>query len=182
MLRALAADAIFCAAVFLETLAALSILQGANAIQLREEFDPILAFYHAHLAPVIAFGASLVPAHTPTWFADATIIATVLFFLFFIKQARRATAAHDADFLPHVASDVPTRAELAIDWLLPASFCAIGAFLCSLTLLPFLTLPIAVWLAVRKAWNPSWFEISGTYYMNILILAGAIAAILAMPR
>lgn len=181
MLGALAADAIFCATVLVEIMAALSILQGANAIQLREEFEPILAFYHTHAVPVIAFGAGAVPAHTQTWFADATIIATVLFFLFFIKQARRATAPYEAEN-PFSDADAPSRGEKIVDWLLPVIVCAAGAFIFSLTLLPFLTLPVALWLILRKAWSSSWFEVSSAYYANVLVLGLGVAAIMALPR
>src|SRR5208337_4831888 len=95
MLRALAADAVFIAALFVEALASLSLLQSTQAITLREEFEPMLGFYHAKLAPVLAFGANLVWRPAPQWFVDASVLAAILFFLFCIAQARKAMEPYE---------------------------------------------------------------------------------------
>jgi hypothetical protein len=183
MLGALAADAIFCAAVFFEIIAALSILDRAHAIQLREELDPIFAFYHAHAEPVAAWGTNLIPARISPWYADAYIIAAVFFFLFFIAQARKAMAPYDDKSLTRPAATEPSRVETAVDTVLPPVFCAIGAFLSAVTLLPLLTLPAALWLLGRRilGW-PGWFEVSRSYYLNILVLIAAIAVMFTLPR
>ncbi len=184
MLFALSADAVFCAAVFFETLAALSILHTASAVPLREELEPILTFYHQKAMPLIAFGANIVPFQVPAWFADATVIASVLFFLFFIAQARRAAAPYDADRQAGALDGaMPTRVEAAIDWALPTLACAVGAFVSALTLLPFLTVPIALWLAARRtSRQPSWFQVSRSYYVNVAAVSTAVAFIIALPH
>jgi hypothetical protein len=181
MLKALIADAIFCVALFFETLSALSILQFLYSVKLRYEFDPILAFYHAHVTPVLAVGVTLIAPGSLQWFADASVIATVLFYLFFIAQARRATSPQgDASGAVHKEKS-PVGVEAAIDWLLPAFFCAIGALVLAPTLLAFLTLPVALFLAIRRiAWTPSWFYVSRTYYANVLLVALAVGAVLSL--
>ena len=119
MLRAIFADAVFCAALFVESLALLSIFQSAGGVQLREEFTPIMNSYHAKTAPISAIASTLFAGKPPVWFADAVLIAGILFFLFFIGQAREAMAPYDEPGLPPLAAD--TRVEAAIDYLLPAA-------------------------------------------------------------
>ena len=55
----------------------------------------MLGFYHAKLAPVLAFGANLVWRPAPQWFVDASVLAAILFFLFCIAQARKAMAPYE---------------------------------------------------------------------------------------
>ncbi|MFZ0572409.1 MAG: hypothetical protein WAM63_18210, partial [Rhodomicrobium sp.] len=143
MLRALTADAIFIATLFIEILAALSLIQARQAAVLREEFTPVLSFYRTEVAPVLGYGANAVWPSPPQWFADASILAAILFFLFFIAQARKAMAPYDS---------LPAQApiEAVIDWALPAALCAIGALISGPTLLPFLTLPAALLLGIGK--------------------------------
>ncbi len=167
MLRVLAADAVFIAALFVEALASLSLLQSVQAVALREEFEPVLRFYHAKLVPVLAAGANVVWRPAPQWFLDASVLGAILFFLFFIAQARKAMA-------PYETMQSPTRIEAIIDWVLPAVFCAAGALVLGPTLLPLLTLPAALLLgAIRLAGRPCRFELSRSYYVNLLCL-GAI--------
>lgn len=174
MLGALTADAVFIAAVFVEVLAALSLLQSVQGIALREEFEPVLGFYRTHIAPVLAYGANVIWGAAPQWFADASILAAILFFLFFIAQARKAMA-------PYEAAASLARAEAVIDWALPALFCALGALVFGPTLLPFLTLPAALFLGLgRLMERPCWFEVSRGYYSNILCLGAALIGMLAL--
>ncbi len=176
MLRALTADAIFIAALFIEILATLSLLQSGHAAVLREEFEPVLAFYRTGLAPVLGFGANVVWPSPPRWFADASILGAILFFLFFIAQARKAMA-------PYEAADRPAAVEQAIDWILPAAFCAAGALVLGPTLLPFLTLPAALALWLRKlGGSPCWFELSRSYYFNMLCLGALLGLVLGLQR
>ena len=149
MLRALAADAVFIAALFVEALASLSLLQSVHAIALREEFAPVLGFYNAKLVPVLAFGANAVWRPAPQWFLDAAVLSAILFFLFFIAQTRKAMA-------PYEAVQTSTRIEAFVDWAFPAVFCAAGALVLGATLLPLLTLPVALLLgAARLAAGPA---------------------------
>ena len=72
--------------------------------------------------------------------------------------------------------------EAAIDFILPAFVCVIGAVVTAPTLLPFLTLPVALWLLLKRAFGkPSWFKVSPGYYANIVLLAAIAAAIFAWP-
>ena len=42
-------------------------------------------------------------------------------------------------------------------------------------LLPFLTVPVALWLLVKRLFGkPAWFTVSASYYVN-LVLLGAVA-------
>ncbi len=183
MWRAIAADAIFCAALFVESLALLSLLQAVAGLELREEFTPILTSYRAWTAPVSALGASLFAGKPPVWYGDAALIAAVLFFSFFIAQARNATAPYEAESLPAPAGDEATRLEAAIDFTLPAAACAIGAVLTAPTLLAFLTLPVALWLLLKRVFGRrSWFEVSASYYVNVALLASVAAAAFALNR
>jgi hypothetical protein len=176
MLRALAADAVFIAALFVEALASLSLLQSTRAITLREEFEPVLGFYHAKLAPVLAFGANLVWRPAPQWFADASVLAAILFFLFCIAQARKAME-------PYEPAQTPTKIEAIIDWALPAVFCAAGALVSGPTLLPFLTLPAALLLgAAQLAGRPRRFELSRSYYFNLLCFCALLGGTLLLQR
>ncbi|MBI4723694.1 MAG: hypothetical protein HY765_01340 [Rhodomicrobium sp.] len=183
MPMALAADAVFSAAVFFEILAALSILQLEYGTALREEFAPVLAFYRQQAVPILASGARFAYANAPQWFQDASILAAVLFFLFFIAQARKAMAPYEDVCPPRGVNGVPSRIETAIDWLLPAAICSLGAFLIAPTLLPFLTLPAALVLAMRRlGGKPCWFEVSRSYYVNLLILAAVVGGVLVLQR
>jgi hypothetical protein len=184
MLGALAADALFCIAVLIETLAALSLLKAAKAITLREELEPMLAFYNLHIMPVLGFGANLLPVRVAGWYPDAAVIAIFIFFFFFIAQARAAMAPFASESGPSPKSDdVPTPVEAAVDAALPVAACAIGAFLCAPTLLPLLTPPVALWLLGRSlAGHPSWFVISRGYYVNALAVIAGVALILALPH
>ncbi|SRR5579883_692780 len=181
MLAALVADAVFIAAVLLETVGMLSLLAGAYSVRLPEEFDPILASYHANVTPVLSEAAIFVPGKTPHWFADAYLIAAILFFLFFIKQARRAMSPYDEEF---ASSTQPAgRVERIIDWVVPPLVCALGALLSAATLLPFLTLPAALWLAMQKFFGkPSWFKLSASYYVNLLAVIGLVTVSLTLTR
>ena len=115
MLRALAADAVFIAALFVEALASLSLLQSVYAIALREELEPMLAFYHAELAPVLAIGTKLVWREPPQWFMDASVLSAILFFLFCIAQARKAMA-------PYEPVQSTTRIDTFVDWVCRGRF------------------------------------------------------------
>jgi hypothetical protein len=178
MLMGIVADAVFLAAFFAETLAIISIAHAIYGLALSDAFIPVMRFYHEATAPLAAFGSSLFGA--PSWFADAAIIAAVLFFLFFIAQARNAMAPYDDR---GVASVKTTRLDATVDFLLPAAFCGAGAAVTAPTLLPFLTLPLALWLLVKRlAGKPSWFEVSRSYYANLALLGAVAAAILAYAR
>lgn len=182
MIGMLVGDAAFCVAVCLETLALLSILKTTSAIELREEFEPIFNFYNLHVLPIFGWGVDLAPVAPPAWFPDAYLIAAALFFLFFIAQARIAAAPYPADDAERALRDRRSRLEKAIDWVLPPLACAIGAFLTAPTLLPLLTLPAAVWLAIRRlAGRHCWFRISRSYYINAAMLILLTATILALP-
>jgi hypothetical protein len=181
MLRAIFADAVFCAALFVESLAVLSILNAVAGGDLREEFTPIMNSYHAKTAPLAAIGASLFAGKPPAWFADAVLIAAVLFFLFFIAQSRNAMAPYDD---PQGTPTAEARGlEAAIDYLLPAGVCTIGAVVTAPALLPFLTLPVALWLLLKRLFGkPSWFKVSPSYYVNIALLTAIAAAIYALVQ
>ena len=184
MLRALMADAIFIAAVLIETMAALSLLQSGHAIALPEAFEPVLAFYRNQALSVLAPGAGFLSAVAPYWLADASIIASVLFFLFFIRQARHAMSPHGGEGVPEPGGAKLDRSELIIDWILPAAACAIGALVTAPTLLPFLTVPAAIFLAARKLSGLSnWFEISRSFFANLLCFGAALGgSLLLLPR
>ncbi|MFZ1108335.1 MAG: hypothetical protein WAN43_08320 [Rhodomicrobium sp.] len=178
MLMAIVSDTLFFAAFFVESLALISIFQAAYALPLNDALIPVMRAYHVKTAPVSAFGASLFAA--PPWYADAAIIAAVLFFSFFIAQARNAMAPYGDG---HGAAYETARIEAAIDLILPAAFCAIGAVVTAPALLPFLTPPIALWLLIKRAaGKPSWFEVSPSYYVNLALLGGVAAAIFALAR
>ncbi len=179
MLLAMFADAVFCAAFLTEALALVSILQAAHGLELNEAFVPIMRFYHAETAPLLSLGSALFAGKPPIWFADAAIISAVLFFLFFIEQARNAMAPHpDEDGR---SSPAPTRLEAAIDLVLPPTICGVGAVFTAPTLLPFLTLPVALVLLLRKAFGrPSWFKVSPSFYVNLLLLAAIAGALFAL--
>ena len=181
MLGGLFADAVFCAALFVESLALLSIFQSIAGLELPEELIPILNSYHAKTAPLAAIGGALFASKPPTWHADALLIAAVLFFSFFIAQARNAMAPYDDPEAGHVAE--VSRLEAAIDFLLPVAICAIGAVITAPTLLPFLTLPAALWILLKRLFGkPSWFKVSPGYYVNIVLLSAIGAAIFALTR
>ncbi len=181
MLRSIFADAVFCAALFVESLALLSIFQAVAGVNLRDEFTPVMSSYHARTAPVSAIGASLFAGKPPAWYADALLIAAALFFLFFIAQARNAMAPYDE---PAGSPILEAKGvEAAIDFFLPTAVCVIGAAITAPTLLPFLTVPIALWLLLKRLFGkPSWFKVSASYYVNILLLAGLATAIFALAR
>ncbi len=181
MLRAIFADAVFCAALSVELLALASILQAMGSVELREEFTPIMMFYHAKTAPLSAIGGSLFAGRPPGWFADAVLIAAVFFFLFFIEQARAAMAPYDDPQGPPLPE--ARGAEAAIDFVLPAAVCTLGAAVTAPTLLALLTLPVAVFLLLKQLFaKPSWFKVSLTYYVNVALLAGAAAALFEWAR
>ena len=176
MLKALAGDAIFIASVFAEALALLSLLQSTQTIVIREELEPMLAFYHAELTPLLGLGASLVWKGGPQWFTDASVLSAILFFFFCIAQARKAMG-------PYGGIQDLTRIEAIIDWVLPALFCAAGAAVSGPTLLPLLTLPAALFLgAKRLAGRPVKFELSGSYHANALCLAAVLGGAFIMLR
>jgi hypothetical protein len=178
MLLAMFADAVFCAAFLAEALALISILHAVQGVQLNEAFTPVLRFYHAETAPLLSVGSALFAGKPPVWFADAAIISAVFFFLFFIEQARNAMAPYpDDDGWPSLA---PTRLDAAIDFVLPPAICGVAAVFTAPTLLPFLTLPAALVLLLRNAiGGPSWFKVSPSFYVNLLLLAAIAAALFA---
>ena len=177
MLRALAADAVFLAALFVEALASLSLLQSVQAVTLAEAFEPMLRFYRAELAPMLAIGANVVWHPAPQWFVDASVLSAILFFLFFIAQARKAMAPYEP------AAGQPSRVEAAVDWLLPAAFCAGGALVLGPTLLPLLTVPAALVLgAGQRMGRFLWFELSRGYYFNLFCLAAVLAGAFLFQR
>ena len=178
MLKAIFADELFCAALFVESLALLSIFQAMSGLELAEEFTPIMNSYHAKTAPFSAIGSALFASKPPAWYADALLIGAVLFFSFFIAQARAAMAPYDD---PEGSPPVEARGlEAAIDFFLPAAICALGAAVTAPTLLPFLTLPVALWLLLKRVFGkPSWFKVSPSYYVNIVLLAAVAIAIFA---
>ncbi len=176
MLKALAADAVFIAALFVEALASLSLLQSVRAVTLSGEFEPVLAFYRASLAPVLALGTGVVWQSAPQWFVDAAVLSAILFFLFFIAQVRKAMAPYDP------AAEL-TVAEAVVDWLLSAAFCAAGALVLAPTLLPLLTLPAALFIGVAQlAGRHGRFELSRSYYINLLCLGALLGGILTLQR
>ena len=176
MLRGLTADAIFIAALFIEILAALSVLQSSHAAVFREEFEPILTAYRNGVVPVLGYGARVAWHSAPQWYVDASIIAAILFFLFFIAQARAAMA-------PYEGPASRAYSEAAIDWALPAVFCALGALAAGPTLLPILTVPAGLYLGLLKLLGrPCWFELSRSYTFNLLCLGAAVAGILLLQR
>ena len=150
-------------------------------LELPEEFTPIMNSYHAKTAPFAAIGSAFFASKPPAWYADAVLIAAVLFFQFFIAQARNAMAPYDD---PQAGPISEARGlEAAIDFILPAFVCVIGAVITAPTLLPFLTLPVALWLLLKRAFGkPSWFKVSTSYYVNIVLLAAIAAAIFALAR
>ncbi len=181
MLRSIFADAVFCAALFVESLALLSIFQAVAGVELRDEFTPILTSYHAKTAPVSLIGASLFAGKPPAWYADALMIAAVLFFQFFIAQARNAMAPYDEPG----ARPIPEAkgVDAAIDFILPTAVCAVGAAITAPMLLPYLTLPVGLWLLLKRLFGkPSWFKVSASYYVNILVLAAIATAIFWLTR
>jgi hypothetical protein len=176
VLKALVADAAFIAALFVEALASLSLLQSVHPISLREEFEPVLAFYHASLEPVLALGASVVWHTAPQWYVDAAALSAILFFLFFIGQVRKAMA-------PYEPAAELTVAEAFVDWSLSAAFCAVGALILGPTLLPLLTVPVA--LLIGAAQLAGWrrrFELSRGYYVNLLCLGALLGGIYVLQR
>lgn len=179
MLLAMFADAVFCAAFLAEALALVSILQAVEGLGLNEAFAPILRFYHAETAPLLPVGSVLFAGKPPVWFADAAVLSAVFFFLFLIEQARNAMAPYpDADGRSPPA---PTRHDAAIDLVLPPAVVAIAAVFTAPTLLPALTLPLGLILLLRKAFgSPSWFKVSPSFYVNLLLLAAIAAALFAM--
>jgi hypothetical protein len=179
MLRALTADALFGLAVFIETAAAVSLLQ-LWGVPLREELAPILAFYRGSLPSTFGTASSVGPVTFPAWFADAYVLAFALFFFFFIAQCRGAMAPYNDGAL----SPVPLpRMEMALDATLPLIFCLLGAALFSFTLLPLLTPIAALWLLLRKlAGCPSWFQVSRGYYVNVLAVSALTATIAGFAR
>ncbi len=182
MLMALMADAIFIAAVFFEILATLSILQAWFAFPMREVFEPMLGFYRGQALPFLSPGTRLVYAGAPQWFVDASIFSAVFFFLFFIAQARRGMAPYSSECPPATVLRKRSRAEAAVDWALPPALCALGSVLLAPTLLPLLTLPAALVLGLsRLAGKPSWFAVSRSYYVNILVLGAVAGSIWALP-
>ncbi len=180
MLRALTADAVFIAAVFFEVLAGLSILQSIDAAAVREELEPVLALYRAQAVPILALAARLFWARAPQWFLDAAVLAAVLFFLFFIAQARNAMAPLGAAGSSGAAPKAHL-AEAAIDWLLPVLACGLGAILLAPALLAFLTLPASAVLGLRKLiGRPCWFELSRAYYVNLACAGIALGLIVLL--
>ncbi len=177
MLRALVADAVFIAALFVEALASLSLLQSVHAVTLAEAFEPVLGYYRGELAPMLAIGAYLVWPAAPRWFVDASVLSAILFFLFFIAQARKSMAPYEQ------AAGQPTIAEAVADWLLPAVFCAAGALVLGATLLPLLTVPaaLAIGAGQRAGWF-RWFELSGGYYFNLFCLVAISGGALMLQR
>jgi hypothetical protein len=176
MLRGLVADAAFIASLFIEALASLSLLQSIHAITLREEFGPLLASYHANLAPVLAVGANLVWRPAPQWFVDAVVLSAILFFLFYIAQARKAMA-------PYEPTEPLNNIEAVIDWVLPVIFCAAGAIIFAPTLLPLLSLPAALFLGAKQlAGRPGRFALSRSYFVNLLCLGAIVVAVFVIQR
>lgn len=183
MVWSIVADGIFACAVLIETLAALSMARLFFQIAPREELDPILAFFHDRILPVLTLPADLIPGTLPPWFADAYAIGVALFFLFFIAQARKAAAPHEV--LEELDASPPRLSplETVLDAAIPAIFCGLGAILFSLTLLPLLTPLAALWLLARKlTGKPSWFEVSRSYYVNLLLVLGLTVLLLCLPR
>lgn len=179
MLRAIFADAVFCAAFFVECLALISISQSYAGFQLPEVLIPIMNSYHAATAPLSVIGRTLFASKPPAWYADAMLIAAVLFFTFFIAQAQNAVAPYDDPDAPPI--EEPRGVDAAIDTAIPAAACGIGAVLTAPTLLAFLTIPVALWLLLKRLFGkPSWFKVSARYYVNAVLLAGAAAAIYAL--
>jgi hypothetical protein len=182
VMRALTSDAIFIAAIFIEIAAALSLLQSSHAVFLREEFEPVLSYYRNHAAPVFGAGAGLLWSKGPQWFTDATVVGAVLFFLFFIAQARNAMAPFQEALAPTFAPiPASNRAEATLDWVLPVLFCGLGALIAAPTLLPLLAVPAALVLYARRLLGlPSWFEVTPAFYLNLLVLAAALLLILSL--
>jgi len=168
MIRAMAGDGIFIAALFFELLAALSILERSQAIALPEAFAPVMSFYRLQALPILAPLAHALRDALPKWLPDAALIASVFFFHFFIAQARRAVAPFESEGL----GAKKDRAEAVIDWALPGAACVAGAVITGPTLLPLLTLPVALVLTARRvAGHRSWFEVPPAYFANLLGLA-----------
>jgi hypothetical protein len=180
MLGALLADAFFGLAVVIETAAALSLLRSLWGIPLRDELDPILAFYHNSASS--AFGAIgyIIPARFPAWFTDAYALSFALCFFFFIAQGRAAMTPYNDAALYKIPL---SRTEIVLDATLPVILCLLGAALLSFTLLPLLTPLAALWLLLLKlAGHPSWFRVSRSYHVNMLAAGALTAAIASFAR
>jgi hypothetical protein len=175
MLRAIAADAVFCAALLVESLAVLSILESTFGLAFGELSMPILKAWRAATEPFVGFGAAVFSSKPPGWVVDAAAISGALFFLFFIRQARNAIAPFEDGTYPPGA--VVTRYDALIDDAIPTVLCALGAVVFAPTLLPLLTLPVALWFLAKKQFGrPAWFAVSNAYYVNVAALACLAAA------
>jgi hypothetical protein len=182
MLTAMLSDALFIGAVFFEALAVLSVLRSWQAMALPEALEPVLMFYREKAIPILAPGTPLVWGASPGWLADASVIAAVFFFQFFILQARRAMAPHGYE--GSIYNRKPSeRIETLIDWALPGAACAAGALITAPILAPFLTVPAAIILEARRlAGFPSWFQVSKSYYLNLFCLAVLLGGALTLLR
>jgi hypothetical protein len=182
MLTAMLSDALFIGAVFFEALAALSILRSVQALALPEALEPVLTFYRDKAMPILAPGTPLVWGSSPGWQADASVVAAVFFFQFFILQARRAMAPYDSA-RPIYKRKPQERTEALIDWALPGAACAAGALIAGPILAPLLTVPVAIILELRRlAGCPSWFQVSKSYYLNLLCLGFLFGGALTLLR
>lgn len=178
MLRAVLSDAVFCAGLFVQSLALLSIFQSVKGLDLPEGFIPVMNSYHAMTAPLLGAASVIFAGKPPLWYADAMLIAGVLFFSFFIAQAQNAMAPYDDPDAPPAGE--ARGLEAAIDFMLPVAVCAIGAALTAPALLAFLTVPVAVWLLLKRLFGkPSWFKVSAGYYVNLVLLCAVAATIVA---
>jgi hypothetical protein len=175
MIRGMTGDAIFIMAVFFENLAALSLLERFKAIVMPEAFSPVMALYHTKILPLLVPLAQLIKDETPAWLSDAALIASVLFFHFFIGQTRQAMAPFEGE------GEARDRAEALIDWLLPIAACAIAAIATGPLLLPLLTLPAALALsALRLSGSRPRFKVPSGYYANLLGLGLAPILVLTL--
>jgi hypothetical protein len=182
MLTAMLSDALFIGAVFFEALAVLSLLRSAQAIALPEALEPVLTFYREKAMPILTPGTPFVWGSSPGWVADASIVSAVLFFQFFILQARRAMAPCGGAG-PIYKRQPLERIEALIDWALPGAACAAGALIAGPILAPLLTVPAAIMLEVRRlAGSPSWFHVSKSYYLNLLCLGFLFGGALTLFR
>lgn len=174
MFRSLLKDGLFTALVLLETLALLNIFRVKFAWPLRGELEPVLAFYETSIAPITSFPAHFIFAAARDWYGDAYFVSAVVGFLFFIRQARRAVAPHEADDgrgEDGRGEDGRGVLESGIDRAFAFAVAGIAAAALSFALLPLLTPLIAVWLGLAKlAGRPSWYQISRSYFWNLLFV------------
>ena len=85
MVGFLIGDAIFLSLVFVQTIAIVSFLNEIYHLQFSVALMPILRSYHESLVNLLPKEAQGLIFASPYAFADAYLVAAILFYLFFIK-------------------------------------------------------------------------------------------------